>query len=184
MSKRGGYIIIDLKGIDLFGNDVKIEGISKAVLNAYKKTVLISGIVIDSVEYPDAFVVIKSSVIDVYGYKLKVGVDDTIKTESLTGTATIKSLIEDIPDMELSYNGNVVTINHSFPVFNPIEEGTIMFKIPADFAPITGIQTVDHTIVGAPSTVINIDTDGNISPGNSNLSTGLYHLINISYIRR
>ena len=181
---KGGYIIIDFKGVDLAGDNVKIDGIFRAVTNAYKKAVQITGIVIDGVEYPDAFVAIKSSVLEVYGYTLKVGVDDTITTEPLTGTATIKSLIEGIPDMVLSYTGNIVTINHSFPVYDPIEERTNIFLIPEEFAPKTEVQTVDHTIVGAPTAAIGISTDGHIFPSNGNLSTGAYHLINISYIRR
>lgn len=55
---NGGYKIINLldKNLSIDGDAVNIPGIYDSVENNYRKVLLLSGIVIDGIEKPDAFV--------------------------------------------------------------------------------------------------------------------------------
>ena len=56
MSLKGGYKIIDLKGVDVTKSTLMIKGIYESIESNYGKPLLISGIVIDGVEKDDVFV--------------------------------------------------------------------------------------------------------------------------------
>ena len=56
MSRKGGYIILDLKGIPLIsGTAVAVPGAYEVVANPYGKATLISGLAVGDVAYPDFF---------------------------------------------------------------------------------------------------------------------------------
>lgn len=83
MSKKGGYQIVNFKGIDLLTEELVIDGIWEQAGAIYGKTILASGIVIDDVAYNDAFV---SAVLEAdtsltfvfAGYTIVVGADDSV----------------------------------------------------------------------------------------------------------
>lgn len=57
MSVKGGYIIVDLKGVDFTsGTPEIVEGAYKAASNPWNKAVLISGLQVAGVYYPDIFI--------------------------------------------------------------------------------------------------------------------------------
>lgn len=91
MSRKGGYKIIDLKGLD-FSSSMVIDGIHESIEDNYGKPLLFSGIVIDGVEKDDVFanVVVNGDGYDVtlYGQTLHISNTDVV-----------------------SYKRNVVTIN-------------------------------------------------------------------------
>lgn len=60
--KNGGYIIADFKGETLTsGQETNITGLFQSVSNPYKKPVLVSGLIVGDVEYPDFYTVFTSS---------------------------------------------------------------------------------------------------------------------------
>lgn len=66
MAKRGGYQIVDFKGVDLSdGEEHIIDGIYRAAGLIYKKAALVSGLVVDeSGVLPDFFATINTSGLD------------------------------------------------------------------------------------------------------------------------
>lgn len=68
MSRKGGYKIIDLKGLD-FSEDMVIKGIHESIEDNYGKPLLFSGIVIDGVEKDDVFA---NAVVNGDGYDIKL----------------------------------------------------------------------------------------------------------------
>lgn len=57
MAVRGGYQIVDLEGVNhSFSTPVKHEGIYEVIEGNFYKPCLLSGIVIDGVEYSDTYV--------------------------------------------------------------------------------------------------------------------------------
>lgn len=83
MSNKGGYQIIDLqdKNIVTGGSSVLIPGINDLIRGTYKPY-LLSGIVIDGVEYDDCYVNINidtiKCIISVYGADIRINTDDTV----------------------------------------------------------------------------------------------------------
>lgn len=81
MSKKGGYKIIDFKGLTLSTTDVVIPGIYDAI-ESTTKPILASGIKISTTEYNDEFVGVTISsddfVIDFHGYDIVITVDDEV----------------------------------------------------------------------------------------------------------
>lgn len=81
--KNGGYKIINLKDTDLTsGVGVTISGTYDAIENSYRKPLLLSGIVIGSVEKNDAFVAFTVSSgtysCDLYGGTITIDSDDVV----------------------------------------------------------------------------------------------------------
>ena len=78
---KGGYRIVDFKSTKLTtgGSAVVIEGIFKAVKNVYKKATLLSGVIIDNVEYPDEYGVFE---LDGSDYKIAIHGTTTITVKS------------------------------------------------------------------------------------------------------
>ena len=107
---RGGYIIADFKKSALTsGEQASIEGLFNSVSNPYNKAVMVSGLVVGDVEYPDFYAVfVKDSnnykaqvVINGTAVSIEVTPDDnvtvttgagTLNTSSTTRTAKSKSL--------------------------------------------------------------------------------------------
>lgn len=81
MSRKGGYKIIDLKGLD-FSSNIVIDGIHEDIEDNYGKPLLFSGIVIDGVEKDDVFanVVVNGDGYDVtlYGQTLHISNVDVV----------------------------------------------------------------------------------------------------------
>lgn len=82
MAIKGGYKIIDLKGVDVTQNTMMIEGIYESIESNYGKPLLISGIVINEVEKDDVFVQATLNgtayEFDVYGYTIQVQDTDAV----------------------------------------------------------------------------------------------------------
>lgn len=83
MAKNGGYKIINLKDTDLTsGVGVTIAGTHEAIENSYRKPLLLSGIVIGSVEKNDVFVAFtvasNTYSTDIYGGTLTIDADDVV----------------------------------------------------------------------------------------------------------
>lgn len=82
MSRKGGYKIIDLKGLD-FSSNMVIDGIHESIEDNYGKPLLFSGIVIDGVEKDDVFtkVVVNGNGYDVtlYGQMLHISHNDVVR---------------------------------------------------------------------------------------------------------
>lgn len=99
MSLKGGYKIIDLKGIDVTQSAMMVEGVYESIESNYGKPLLISGIVIDGVEKDDVFVqaTLNGSAyeFELYGYTIQVqdtdavGVKNIIVLEDPTTSTTI-----------------------------------------------------------------------------------------------
>lgn len=85
MSLKGGYKIIDLKGIDVTQSTMMIEGIYESIESNYGKPLLISGIVIDGVEKDDVFVQATLNgtayEFEIYGYTFQVQDTNAVKGE-------------------------------------------------------------------------------------------------------
>lgn len=81
MSLKGGYKIIDLKNNDLTSSNT-INGIYDAIEGNYGKPILLSGIVIDSVEKDDIFVNVEVSnsvyVIKAYNRTINITSSDVV----------------------------------------------------------------------------------------------------------
>ena len=85
--KKGGYQIIDLKNFDMHnGNSVTIKGIYN-LLKEVKKPLLLSGIIADSEEQQEQFIIPKwdsnNCIFDIqlkaqYKYQATVKPDDTV----------------------------------------------------------------------------------------------------------
>lgn len=55
---KGGYKIIDLKNTPLTsGQEASIEGLFENVKNTYKKALMVSGLTVSDISYPDFFAV-------------------------------------------------------------------------------------------------------------------------------
>lgn len=86
MSKKGGYKIVSLGGLDLTGEDLALSGLYNALKLSYGKPILLSGIVIDGEKMKDIYVTVDEdtdeiSIKHVYGYNLTVDDEDAITVE-------------------------------------------------------------------------------------------------------
>ena len=84
---KGGYKIIDLKEKDLTVDEGMLyDGIYDAIESTNKAT-LLSGLVVDSVEYNDAYVNFKieesAYVCEIYGYKITVQNTDVVTVTTI-----------------------------------------------------------------------------------------------------
>lgn len=85
--RKGGYKIIDFKDNALSTTSVTIDGIYDSIENNYRKPLLLSGLVLNSVEKPDAFalpIVSGTSFVfeNVYGYDITITQDDGVTSAS------------------------------------------------------------------------------------------------------
>lgn len=117
MSRKGGYKIIDLKGLDFSSNKV-IDGIYESIKDNYGKPLLFSGIVIDGVKKDDVFanVVVNGEGYDVtlYGQTLHISNVDVV---SLNEWSTINFNYDELNALVNLKNGfydlRVETTNNS-----------------------------------------------------------------------
>lgn len=100
MSRKGGYLIIDLKNNDLMDSPT-IEGIYDLIEGNYGKSILLSGIMISNVEKADVFTkpdVSSSTFVfkNVYGYDISVNDEDevTIASTEVATRAYVDNKIE------------------------------------------------------------------------------------------
>ena len=85
-SKKGGYKLVSLGGLDLTGENLSLKGLYNALKLSYGKVILLCGIIINSVVKKDAFVQAEEedeviNIKHVYGYNLSVDSDDSITVE-------------------------------------------------------------------------------------------------------
>lgn len=79
----GGYHIIDLQGIVLTkGTPATVTGIYESIEGSYQKALLLSGLNVGDIEYPDAFVAPILSettyTITVYGLTISITAADAV----------------------------------------------------------------------------------------------------------
>lgn len=117
MSRKGGYKIIDLKGLD-FSEDMVIGGIHESIEDNYGKPLLFSGIVIDGVEKDDVFAnaVVNGDGYDVtlYGQTLHISNVDVVSIkEWITIDFNYDELNAQVNLKSGFYDLRVETSNHS-----------------------------------------------------------------------
>ena len=127
MSLKGGYKIIDLKGVDVTKSTLMIKGIYESIESNYGKPLLISGIVIDGVEKDDVFVQATLNgttyEFEVYGYTIQVqdtdavGVKQYVVLQVPTKTTTIELKNG---DKFILLSGRSVDKNYRF-TFSPLK---------------------------------------------------------------
>ena len=123
MSKKGGYLIIDLKNKDLLQltnelfTQTELKEIYEVIEHNYHKNVLVTGIVINNIEKNDYITNIYYSnnayTFKVYGLIIELSQDAITKRLSLTLTDTLK-YVSGVTDSE-----GIIKINYSdFPYTN------------------------------------------------------------------
>lgn len=86
--RTGGYHIIDLKDTVLTkGTPATVTGIYESIEGSYRKALLLSGLNVGGIEYPDAFVVAPilngtTYTITVYGLTISITDADTVTVEA------------------------------------------------------------------------------------------------------
>lgn len=86
---KGGYKIIDLKdnNFTLDSDAITIKGVYDSVENSHRKAILLSGLVIDSVEKPNRFVTFTSDsgsfVATMADAKITITAEDTVTLASV-----------------------------------------------------------------------------------------------------
>lgn len=86
--RKGGYQIINLKNTNFtIGTAMMIDGIHNAIEASYRKPLLLSGLVVANVEYPDVYV---EATVDSSAYIIKTA-KFSIKVES-TDAVTVTNL--------------------------------------------------------------------------------------------
>lgn len=115
MSRKAGYKVLNLKGTDLSSASFTLDGIYDSIEGNYNKALLLTGIVIDSVEKADVFVTAEvdsdaNYVIKAYDKTITIASDDTVTVadggnhlyayevydSDLQGTLLLPLKIEDI----------------------------------------------------------------------------------------
>lgn len=146
MGRKGGYKIIDLKGLD-FSEDMVIKGIHESIEDNYGKPLLFSGIVIGGVEKDDVFAnaVVNGDGYDVilYGQTLHISNVDVVSYKrdviviTETNENTLKTLnngvyrISVLESVEYHANKPIITIGEDAiidSVFNSSNVHTISFN--------------------------------------------------------
>lgn len=88
--KKGGYQIIDMAGVDAITTAQTVAGIYEAIEGNYNKPVILTGIVVQGVEYDDAAVQFRSVgqtfVASAYGYTFMINAQDKIQVSELKVT--------------------------------------------------------------------------------------------------
>ena len=88
MSRKGGYIILDLKNVNLIPNefvttDISMEKLTQITFNT-RKNVLITGININGNKLNDVFIKYTQDSFSIYGYEVEA------KWDTITGNLQIK----------------------------------------------------------------------------------------------
>ena len=110
MSKKGGYKIVSLGGLDLLDENLSLKGLYDALKNSYDKPILLTGIVIDEEKKKDALVQAneganKIIIKNLYGYDLEVAKSG----DAITVSETPDGIELPIPEPE--DDGKVVKVN-------------------------------------------------------------------------
>lgn len=88
MSRKGGYKIIDLHGEEIKTTVVEFPGIYEEIEGNYGKLLILSGIHIDGVDYPDV-----APVIDLVGDEYHACIGHSVAVSGQTTTQTIRFII-------------------------------------------------------------------------------------------
>ena len=152
MSRKGGYKIIDLKGLDFSTNKV-IDGIHESIEDNYGKPLLFSGIVIDGVEKDDVFanVVVNGDGYDVTLY------DETLHISNVDVVSKYENEIELTQDSDngslwtsetlLNYGKYLVKIfNENYSTM--MVEFVYIERFTDTTTPLTLIETSDGMTIG------------------------------------
>lgn len=79
---KGGYKLINLNDNNLTASNTTIKGIHNAIKNNYRKAIILSGITINGVEYPDCFTTFTASgnniIITVYNNTITITDTDIV----------------------------------------------------------------------------------------------------------
>lgn len=108
MSRRGGYQLIDLKGIDLSSaGTIKIDGIYAAIEGNYNKRVVVSGLVIGATEFDD---ITADVVLNGTEYTLRAGLYNIFIDEDDVVTYH-SAIMANLPDSEEASYPTVAEFN-------------------------------------------------------------------------
>lgn len=143
-SKKGGYKIVSLGGLDLTGENLSLKGLYNALKISYGKPILLNGIVIDGESKKDALVQVDEgeNVINIkhlYGYNLSVSSADAITVE-------VDSEGIELPVPEPEDDGKVVKVN-------------VLGKYVLGEASEGGTKLYQHRVTAGPRTIIIISAD-------------------------
>lgn len=87
--RKGGYQIIDLHDTNFTdgGAAIMLDGIHDKIEGSYRKPILLSGLTVGDVEYPDAYVQVATNEsaynIDVHGYTIIVESTDAVSVKKV-----------------------------------------------------------------------------------------------------
>ena len=174
MSRKGGYKIIDLKGLD-FSEDMVIKGIHESIEDNYGKPLLFSGIVIDGVEKDDVFAnaVVNGDGYDVllYGQTLHISNVDVVSLNKwLKATPESDTIVFNTLD-DGFYVLKVETIDFSTYMFYFYYDGKNRFS-HSTIAPFEDLsQTLKNVYLSIENNVATfVDTSDNESIVDFNIS--------------
>ena len=115
--KKGGYKIIDFKGITLSGTAVELSGIYDQIVDDYDKPIMVSGVTISGKLQDDAYAGVqektaqdlsKSVELTVYGGIITVTEDDEVSFVVSKTTAELTAEIGDLDDLGTTDKDSVV----------------------------------------------------------------------------
>ena len=127
MSKKGGYKIVSLGGIDLLGEDLSLKGLYDALKVSYGKPILLTDINIDGEHKKDALVQAneganKINIQNLYGYDLEVAKSGDAITVSPSAVGI------ELPVPTAEDDGSLVGVNVQGKYVlkqNPLGEATV-----------------------------------------------------------
>lgn len=112
---KGGYKIIDFKGVELSTTAVEITGVYNQIVDDYNKPIMISGVLLDGELQDDAYASVKVSdesvELTVYDGVITVTDDDEVTFTLLDNLLQIKTYL----DLLKTYNGlldNIIRDNN------------------------------------------------------------------------
>lgn len=177
MSLKGGYKIIDLKGIDVTQSTMMIEGIYESIESNYGKPLLISGIVIEGVEKDDVFVQATLNgtayEFEVYSYTIQVQDTDAVNGSKFKPTTTTPltplGATEEGTTIDLHEGGYYIIYSSTegayreinylvyIPPYNSDENSVFPFSLLTTYSPSYGqtkIVTINITYIGGSNVTI------------------------------
>lgn len=164
MSKKGGYKIVSLGGLDLTGENLALSGLYNALKLSHGKPILLTGIVIDGEKKKDALVQAdeganKINIKNLYGYDLEVAKsgDAITVTESPDGI--------ELPVPEVADAGKIVGVNSQgkYALQDSVKK-----------------QVEDGAQAGTIQDALGLDSSGNLVKGNVSGSKIYQHKIDLN----
>lgn len=135
MSRKAGYKVLNLKGTDLSSASFTLDGIYDSIEGNYNKALLLTGIVIDSVEKADVFVTAEvdsdaNYVIKAYDKTITIASDDTVTVADGGNHLYLYSVYDDYiySTLILPFKFDKLRINHDATELTE-EQQSILLKI-------------------------------------------------------